>query len=90
MSWEAYDNIIVCYDMIIKCKMSENLLEKSETVVLFYEQIVSLEYISFAMNVLLEYFNIDLRNFYIGIVIKLYRYNRLIDISWQHYMITGN
>ena len=29
MSWEAYDNIIVCYDMIIKCKMSENLLEKS-------------------------------------------------------------
>ena len=33
MSWEAYDNIIVCYDMSIKCKMSENLLGKSETVV---------------------------------------------------------
>ena len=69
MSWEAYDNIIVCYDMIIKCKMSKNLFGKSETVVLFYEQIVLLEYISFVMNVLLEYFNIDLRNFYIGIVI---------------------
>ena len=26
MSWEAYDNIIVCYEMIIKCKMSENLI----------------------------------------------------------------
>ena len=35
MSWEAYDNIIVCYDMIIKYKMSENLLGKSETVVSF-------------------------------------------------------
>ena len=49
--------------------MSEKLLGKSETVVLFYEQIVLLEYISLAMNVLLEYFNINLRNFYIGIVI---------------------
>ena len=28
MPWEAYDNIIVCYDIIIKCKMSENLLGK--------------------------------------------------------------
>ena len=28
----SYDYIIVCYDMIIKCKMSENLLGKSETV----------------------------------------------------------
>ena len=44
MSWEAYDNIIVCYEMIIKCKMSENLLGKSEIVVLMYEQIVLLEY----------------------------------------------
>ena len=33
MTWEAYDYIIVCYDMIIKCKMSEKLLGKSETVV---------------------------------------------------------
>ena len=69
MSWEAYDNIIVCYEMIIKCKMSENLLGKSEIVVLIYEQIILLEYISFAMNVLLEYFYIDIRYFYIGIVI---------------------
>ena len=39
MSWEPYGYIIVCYDMIIKCKMSENhgQLRKSETVVLFYE-----------------------------------------------------
>ena len=32
MSWEAYDNITVCCDMIIKCKMSKNLLGKSEIV----------------------------------------------------------
>ena len=56
-------------NMIIKCKMSENLLGISEIVVLIYERIVLLEYISFAMNDLLEYFNIDIRNFYIGIVI---------------------
>ena len=35
MPWEAYDNITVCCDMIIKCKPSKNLLGKSETVVLF-------------------------------------------------------
>ena len=28
MSWEANDNIIVCYDASIKCKMSKNLLGK--------------------------------------------------------------
>ena len=55
--------------MTIKCKMSENLLGKSETVVLFNKQTVLLGYILFAMNVLLEYFNIEIRNFYIGIVI---------------------
>ena len=78
MSWEAYDNIIVCYEMIIKCKMSENLLGKSKTVVLFYEQIVLLEYISFAMNVLLGYFNIDIKIFISVCDIKNY-----IDVSWQ-------
>ena len=68
--------------MIIKCKMSENLLKKSETLVLFYEQTVLLECISFSMNVLLKYFNIYIRNF-------LYRYRDIknyidiIDISWQ-------
>ena len=45
--------------------MSEKILGKSEIVVLIYEQIVLLEYISFVMNVLLEYFIIDLRYFYI-------------------------
>ena len=40
--------------MIIKCKMSEKLLEKS---VLFNKQTVLLGYILFVMNVLLEYFN---------------------------------
>ena len=45
MPWEVYDNIIVCYDMIIKCKMSENLLGKSETLVLFNKQTVLLEYV---------------------------------------------
>ena len=29
MSWEAYDNMIVCYDMNIKYKMSKNLLKNS-------------------------------------------------------------
>ena len=55
--------------MIIKCKISKNLLGKSETVVLLNKLTVLLEYILFAMNVLLQYFNIDIRNFYIGIVI---------------------
>ena len=45
MSWEAYDYIIVCYDMIIKCKMSENLLGKSEAVVSSNKQTVLLKYI---------------------------------------------
>ena len=30
MSWETYNYIIACYDMIIKYKMSEKLLGKSE------------------------------------------------------------
>ena len=29
MSWEAYDNIILCYDMNIMYKMSKNLLKNS-------------------------------------------------------------
>ena len=62
MSQEAYDYATACYNMIIKCKISKNLLGKSETV-LFNKLTVLLEYILFAMNVLLEYFNID---FYIG------------------------
>ena len=59
MSWEAYDYIIVCYNMIIKCKISKKLLGKSETMVLFNKYCLIL----FTMNVLLEYFNIDIRNF---------------------------
>ena len=35
MSWKAYDNIIISYDMTIKCKMSKSLPGKSVTVVLF-------------------------------------------------------
>ena len=66
MSWE---DIIICYDMIIKRKISENLLGKSEAVVFINKQTVLLEYITFFMNVLLKYFNIDIRNFYISIVI---------------------
>ena len=59
MSWEAYDNIIVCYDMNIKCKMSKNLLRNRETVVLFNKQIVLFKHILFSMNASVEYFNID-------------------------------
>ena len=54
MSWEAYDNMIVCYDMNINYRMSENLLGNSETVELYNKQTVLLEYILFAMNNLLE------------------------------------
>ena len=57
MSLEAYDYIIVFYDMNIKYKMSKNLCWNSETVVLFNKQTLLLEYILFAMNVLLEYLN---------------------------------
>ena len=60
-------------NMIIKCKISKYLLGKSETVILFNKQTVLLEYISFATNILLEYFNIDVRNFYIGISISGYK-----------------
>ena len=56
--------------MIIKCKIGKNLLGKSKTVISFNKQTVLLEYILLAMNVLLEYFNIDIRNFYIGMVIR--------------------
>ena len=45
MSWEAYNYIIVCYNMIIKCEISKNLLGKSETVVSFNKQTILLEYI---------------------------------------------
>ena len=34
MSWEAYDYIIVCHDIIITCKMSKSLIEKSKTLIL--------------------------------------------------------
>ena len=36
---------------------------------LFNKLTVLLEYFLFVMNVLLEYFNINIRNFYIGILI---------------------
>ena len=60
---QSQSYIIICYDMIIKHKGSENLLGKSETVVVFNKQTVLLEYISFLMNVLLKCFNIDIRKF---------------------------
>ena len=59
MSWEANDNVIVCYDMNIKCKM----VGKSETVVSVNKQVALLENILSVMNVLLEYLNTNIRKF---------------------------
>ena len=54
MSWEAYHNIIVCYDMNIKYKMSKNKLKN-----IINRLYVFQEYIIFVMHVLLEYLNIN-------------------------------